>query len=460
MANYHMSIKIFSRGKGASVVQKAAYRAAVMMKSEYDGETHDYTKKTDIVYRAIMLPENAPEEYKDRSVLWNAAEKSERFINAQLAREIEISLPIELTKEQNVILARKFAKEIFVADGMCADICVHDNGTGNPHAHIMLTMRPFEEDGSWGQKSYSINGRKIPAVDWNEREKAEYWRKAWAKYQNAALEKHGYNERVDHRSYFRQGREKIPSVHMGAASWMEKRGIRTEQGDRNREISAWNKELRQTRARLKKLKTWLYSQPLENAPSMGDVLRNINNGQQLKSRAQKIKDLQKYINLTEFLRENNLDSIEALADKVISMHQTQYDLAGAIKKQDRRINTLDTHLQNVDIYHKTKSIYKQYTQLLHKQREAFKQQHIAELQQYSAAVEYLKNHLNGRTTLPEKAWKTEREKLLRERFTLAEQYYDLKADVKNVEVLRRGAERVISEITPELRPPRSREFEL
>ena len=124
MANYHMSIKIFSRGKGASAVQKAAYRAAVIIKSEYDGEVHDYTKKTGIVYRAIMLPENAPKEYQDRSVLWNAVEKSERFVNAQLAREIEISLPIELTKEQNVALARKFAKEVFVKEGMCADICL------------------------------------------------------------------------------------------------------------------------------------------------------------------------------------------------------------------------------------------------------------------------------------------------------------------------------------------------
>jgi len=455
-----MSIKIFSRGKGASAVQKAAYRAAVMMKSEYDGETHDYTKKTGIVYRAIMLPENAPVEYNDRSVLWNAVEKSERFVNAQLAREIEISLPIELTKEQNVMLARKFAKEIFVADGMCVDICVHDNGTGNPHAHIMLTMRPFEEDGSWGAKSYSVNGRKVSTVDWNEREKAEYWRKAWAKYQNAALEKHGYHTRVDHRSYFRQGKEKIPTVHMGASSWMEKRGIRTEQGDRNRKIDSLNKELRQTRARLKKLKTWLYSQPLENAPSMGDVLRNISSANKLKSRAQKIKDLQTYIHVTEFLRENNLDSIESLSDKVISMHQEQYDLASAIKKQDRRLNTLDEHLRQTAIYNQTKAVYKRYTHQDPKKREGFRKQHVIEISKYEAAHKYLKEHLNGRTIIPEKAWESEREKLLRERIKLAEQYYDIKADVKNIEVIRGGAENVVNDISPENIPTRVRNYEL
>jgi len=238
-----MSIKIFSRGKGASAVQKAAYRSGEVIKSEYDGETHDYTRKSGIIHKDILLPENAPVEYKNRSVLWNAVEKSERFVNAQLAREIEISLPVELSREQNIALARKFVEETFVKDGMCADICIHDNGIGNPHAHIMLTMRPIEKDGLWGQKSHTVDGRKIPSVDWNEREKAEYWRKQWAKYQNDALEEQGYSARVDHRSFQRQGKEQIPTIHLGSAAHMENKGIRTEQGDRNREIEQWNREL-------------------------------------------------------------------------------------------------------------------------------------------------------------------------------------------------------------------------
>jgi len=451
MANYHMSIKIFSRGKGASAVQKAAYRAGEMIESDYDGETHDYSRKAGIVYKDIILPENAPIEYQDRSVLWNAVEMSERFINAQLAREVEISLPVELTREQNITLARKFAQEVFVIEGMCADICVHDNGTGNPHAHIMLTMRPFEKDGSWGQKSYTVNGRKIPTVDWNEREKAEFWRKAWAKYQNAALKEHGFETQVDHRSYQRQGKEQIPTVHLGSAAWMESRGIRTKFGDRNRKVDSWNKEIRQTRARIKKLKTWLYAQPLENAPSMGDVLRNINSGQQFKSRAQKVKDLQTYINVTEFLRENNLNSIESLADKVSSMHQEQYDIAGSIKKHDRRLKTLDTHLQYAAAFNAAKPIYKRYVELDPKKRDLYKHQNAVAIAQYETAHKYLTEHLNGRIAIPEKAWKAERDKLQRERNSLAERYYDLKADVKNIEVIKRSAEKVILDITPELK---------
>jgi len=446
MANYHMSIKIFSRGKGASAVQKAAYRAAETIKSEYDGETHDYTRKTGIIHKEVILPGNAPEEYKNRSELWNVVEKSERFINAQLAREIEISLPVELTKEQNIALARKFAKDIFVKDGMCADICVHDNGSGNPHAHIMLTMRPIEKDGSWGQKSRTVNGRKIPTVDWNEREKTEYWRKKWADYQNAVLEGYGIKSKVDYRSYLRQGKEQIPTVHMGKAIWMEKKGVRTELGDINRNVDGWNKEIRQINARIKKLKAWLYKQPIEDAPSINDVLKSISDTQHLKSRAQKIQNLQNLANVISFLTVNNIGSIEQLADKLAGMHQEQYDIAGALKKQERRLTTLDEHLLQASIFHKTKKIYKKYTRLDPKNRASYKAKHAEELNSYETSVKYLKDHLNGRTAIPEKAWKVEREKQQKERYALAEQYYDLKDDVKNVEIIRRGAERVMSSL--------------
>jgi ATP-dependent exoDNAse (exonuclease V) alpha subunit len=472
MPNYHLRINIISRGNGASAVCKAAYRAAEMLTSEYDGRTHDYTRKQGIIHKEILLPENAPPEYKNRSVLWNAVEQAEKQINAQLAREIEISLPRELTKEQNIALARKFADEVFVKAGMCADICIHDKNDGNPHAHIMLTMRPFNKDGTWGAKSkkeYILdkNGekiilksgayktRKINTIDWNDQDKAEYWRKQWADYQNAALAEVNEKARVDHRSYARQGIEQIPTVHLGAAAHTERKGIRTEQGDRNRRIENWNRELRQIRARIKKLKKWLYEQPIENPPSMGDVLRTISANNHLKSRAKKIADLQTFANIVNFLKENNLDSIDSLADTVTDMHQKQYDISGTLKKQERRLITLDTHLANVAVFNATKPVYKQYIQLDPKKRESFKQQNAVAIGQYEAAHKYLTEHLNGHTKIPKGAWKAEREKLLRERFNLAEQYYDLKADVRNVEVIRRGAEQIINRAEQTQAPKRS-----
>jgi hypothetical protein len=221
------------------------------------------------------LPDNAPAAFSDRAVLWNAVEKIEKAKNSQLAREIELALPVELTREQNISLVREYVREHFVSAGMCADICFHDKKDGNPHAHVMLTMRPFEPDGSWGAKSkkeYVLdengervklkNGEfktyKVNAVDWNEQTKAEEWRAAWAETVNITLEKRGHESRVDHRSYERQGMEQIPTVHMGvAATQMEQRGIVTERGNQNREIVHTNGIIFAILAKLKQLKNWL-----------------------------------------------------------------------------------------------------------------------------------------------------------------------------------------------------------
>ncbi|MDD2362379.1 MAG: MobA/MobL family protein, partial [Oscillospiraceae bacterium] len=223
-----------------------------------------------------------------RAVLWNAVEKIEKAVNSQLAREIELALPAELTREQNISLARDYVKEHFVSAGMCADVCIHDIGGGNPHAHVLLTMRPFNNDKMWGikeKKDYALdeNGDRIPIIDaatglqkldsrnrklwkrvyvqandWNNQSKAEEWRAAWEASANAALEKHGHESRIDHRSYERQGIEQIPTVHMGvAATQMEHKGIVTERGNMNREISRMNQILFAILAKLKQLKNWL-----------------------------------------------------------------------------------------------------------------------------------------------------------------------------------------------------------
>jgi len=228
MAIYHCSIKITSRGKGKSAVA-AAYRAAEKITNEYDGVTHDYTRKGGVVHMEILLPDNAPAEYSDRAVLWNAVEKIEKAKNAQLAREIELALPVELSKEENISLVREYVKRHFVAAGMCADIAIHDTGGGNPHAHILLTMRQFNEDRTWGDKQKKVyildqDGNKIydpkkrqykcnkvQTTEWNEQTKVEEWRGAWADICNQFLERGNHTERIDHRSYERQGIDQIPT---------------------------------------------------------------------------------------------------------------------------------------------------------------------------------------------------------------------------------------------------------
>lgn len=140
----------------------------------------------------------------------------EKAKNSQLAREIEIALPVELTREQHISLVREYVKQHFVDKGMCADFAIHDTNSGNPHAHIMLTMRPFEEDKTWGakqKKDYILDpqGNKIydpkkrqykcksiAATDWNEQTKAEEWRQGWADICNSFLEQNNHTERIDH----------------------------------------------------------------------------------------------------------------------------------------------------------------------------------------------------------------------------------------------------------------------
>jgi ATP-dependent exoDNAse (exonuclease V) alpha subunit len=127
-------------------VAAAAYRSGEKLTNEWDGITHDYTKKRGVVYSEILLPANAPSSFSDRSTLWNSVEKIEKNRDAQLAREIEIALPNEIDRQSQIRLVRKYVQDIFVSAGMCADYSIHDKGDGNPHAHIMLTLRPLNID--------------------------------------------------------------------------------------------------------------------------------------------------------------------------------------------------------------------------------------------------------------------------------------------------------------------------
>ena len=153
IAIYHCSIKIVSRGKGKSAVAAAAYRSGEKLTNEWDGLTHDYTKKGGVVHSEILLPAHAPPAFSDRSTLWNSVELSEKSNNAQLAREVEIALPVELSREEQTRLVREYCSSQFVSKGMIADFNLHDTGGGNPHAHIPVSythLQAGKEDGGAG----------------------------------------------------------------------------------------------------------------------------------------------------------------------------------------------------------------------------------------------------------------------------------------------------------------------
>jgi uncharacterized coiled-coil protein SlyX len=277
---------------------------------------------------------------------------------------------------------------------------------------------------------------------------------------NAELKRQGFDARIDRRSYEEQGIEKKPTIHMGvAAMQMERRGVRTERGDINREVVVTNQMIAQLRARIRKQREWAYAQPLQDAPTIGEMMSAVNKGQNLGSQWKRIADLKTRAKVLCFIQENGIDSMEQFVGKITELSQRQYDLANKVKSQERKITTLNKHLAQVEIRKQHSAVYKKYKQLDPKKRGAYKEKHAAEIAEYEAAAKYLKEHLNGYEKIPEKEWRAERDRLLAERYADVGTYYKVRDDVQSAEVLRRGAESIMCE-TPERTPQRTRRLEL
>lgn len=314
MAIYHLEAKVISRGVGRSAVAAAAYMSCSRIYNDYDGVQHDYTKKQGLVYEQVLLPPQAPPEWKDRSVLWNAVEEAEKSKDSRLAREFVVSLPVELSREQNISLISEYVKDNFVADGMCADFCIHDTDGHNPHAHIMLTVRPLDKNGKWQSKTekeylcvkngeergftsaefkavqsdgwekqyqYFVGkkkvymppsqaeglervskypkstryGRQNPITErWNSEEQLQIWRKSWADISNKYLELAKSESRIDHRSHKARGIDEQPTIYEGiSARIIEKKGGVSERCELNRQIKEDNRILLEIKKRIRKL---------------------------------------------------------------------------------------------------------------------------------------------------------------------------------------------------------------
>lgn len=284
--------------------------------NDYDGVQHDYTRKQGLVWQQVFLPDMAPTEWADREILWNAVEETEKTKDSRLAREFVVALPIELGRDEWIALLTNFIQTNFVADGMCADVCIHDTDGHNPHAHIMLTVRPLTKDGKWQHKTekeylcvrngeergftaaefkaaqgegwekqyqYKVGRKKIYMTPtaaeaqglervskypkstkygrqnpitarWNSEEQLVLWRAAWADVTNRFLERAGSQERVDHRSHAERGLDEQPTIHEGvAARALEQKGIISDRCELNRQIKADNALLRESKSLVKKL---------------------------------------------------------------------------------------------------------------------------------------------------------------------------------------------------------------
>ena len=472
MAIYHLCIKIISRGKGKSAVAASAYRSGEKIKNEYDGIVHDFTRKGGIAHTEILLPQNAPQEFSDRGTLWNSVEKIEKSKNSQLAREIEVALPKELDREKQINLVREYVKENFVKVGMCADIALHDKNDGNPHCHILLTMRPLNEDTTWGAKSkkeYILdengekvklkNGnyktRKINTTDWNEQDKAEEWRKAWADITNKYLEENSIQDKVDHRSYQRQGIEQIPTIHLGvSATQMEKKGIATDRGNINREIKHQNAILREISRRIKVLLNWIRGIGIgkeekrehENTKStlpLKENLQSIFENLIRKNADNNNADLEKYIESYQFLKDKNITSISELKENISALRDKNYKTTRAIKDTEKKINDKVELIDQSEKYLKHKDTSKAYTKLKKSKQEDFYNEHTAELILFESARKYLKEHLGESKTLAISKWKSEVTTLKKEKNSLYSQILDMRKDVEQAESVRSCIEKLL-----------------
>lgn len=477
--SFHFNISIISRGKGKSAVASAAYISCEKLTNEWDGVTHDYHNKKGLGHKEIFLPENAPKEFLDRSTLWNSVELNEKAINAQLARNFIIALPKELSLEENKELIREFIQENFVSKGMIADLAIHqenDEGNGNIHAHIMTTVRPFNQDGTWGAKSkkeYLLdeqgnkilgkNGkpktRKIDLTDWNNKDNAEKWREHFATLCNQYLEKAGEQKRVDHRSYKRQGKEEIPTIHLGAsASALERKGVETEKGNINREIKKHNSIVKAVRERIAELTSWLnnftkvlfdkyeqYKQEkkeeYENKAELFNLYEYISIYYDIQGeKARKLHpyasnkkigaDLRRFSKARIYLKDNNLKTIADLQEKISTLQSQNKKVSQDIKAKTARIESLNKCFTYADIIKDNKQVFEEWnSKSLFK--DSFYNSHKDEIDKYKRARAILEK-ITGSSAIKSKDWKKEIQSLEDEISKLNRQSQSIKEEYESI----------------------------
>ena len=340
IAIYHFEAKMISRGTGRSVVAAAAYASCSKIYNDYDGMMHDYTRKHGCVYSEIFLPSNAPPEWQDRTELWNAVEAAEKAKDSRLARELIVALPVEIGLDEWKAILKDFISKQCVNKGMCADVSIHDTDGHNPHAHILLTMRPIDDKGKWQAKTqkeylckrgdeergftaaefktaqadgwekqyqYKVDkkklymtpteaeqqgyervsknpkstryGRQNPiCAEWNSEEQVLRWRKAWEGVTNKALEQNSIDARVDCRSFKECGIDEQPTIHEGvSAHIIEKSGGVSERCEMNRQIKADNALLLEIKKQIKKLSAIVVDKVKKTVLDFANTLENLRN---------------------------------------------------------------------------------------------------------------------------------------------------------------------------------------
>lgn len=487
------SFKIISRGKGQSCMASCAYYSGKKKYSEYECcWKYPHSSPARVKWVEVMLPSNAPRAYADSQTLWNAVDAAETSVNAQTARSMLFALPRELTDEQNLALVRDFCQREFVDKGMVCNFFYHDKDDGNPHVHIMLTLRAMDENGKWLPKSKNVyaldeNGNRIRApngswkrvkvdtVDWNERKYGEIWRQDWAAAQNAALEAAGRAERVDMRSLERQGVEdRLPQKHLGStASALERKGVSSERGDENRKIISVNKVLASLQKTVRGIGAWLDElckavsrQQIIESPDdypLSDVITAYldmrRDGRETWNRyAQEkgaVHDLKDGFKAVSFLSNHELYTVGHLGQYIAETQRTFSKIKAESTAKERRIRDIDALFGAIQTIRELKPIQQEYESIhWNGKREKFKAEHGDELSRLQKAIwlrEKLVKSLGLASPLDKEqraALKTERTRLEEERETLLPKLEEVKAELAELNRIRYWTRKVIPDALP------------
>ena len=486
----HTHVDIVSRSKGESVIAKAAYNARDKLKDDYYGKTHDYSKKDDLVFSKIFLPEHIPKEFSKREYLWNEVEKIEKSKNSQLARNLLFTLPRELNEEDRIKLISEFIEENFISKGMIADCNIHNptasDNEEQPHAHILLTLREIDEQGNWKAKSKkeyildengekiklksgNYKSRKVNLNDWNEPDKAKEWRENFSKKANEYLARNNIDKRIDPRTFGEQGREELPQVHLGTASFqMEKKGIQTERGNHNRKITAFNLEFKKFKAELSKLTSWISSllvnlqskydeykqekkEEYENKAELFNLYEYISIYHELQGeKARKLNpyasnkkigaDLRRFSKARIYLKDNNLRTIADLQEKISTIQANNKKISRDIKVKAKRIESLNKCFVYADIIKDNKQIFEEWnSKSLFK--DSFYNSHKEQIDKYKRARVILEK-ITGSSAIKSKNWQRDIQSLEIEITKLNKQAQSIKEEYENINHIKYAAKTV------------------
>ncbi|EHI54778.1 hypothetical protein HMPREF9333_02067 [Johnsonella ignava ATCC 51276] len=476
----HTHVDIVTRSKGHSVIAKAAYNARDKLQDEYYGKTHDYSKKTDLVFSKIFLPEHIPKEFSNREYLWNSVEKIEKSKNSQLARNLLFELPRELNEQNRIKLISEFIEENFTSKGMIADCSIHNPPASDheeqPHAHILLTLREIDSEGKWkpkcrkeyildenGEKiklkSGNYKSRKVNLNDWNEPDKAKEWRENFSKKANEYLARNNIDKRIDPRTFEEQGREELPQIHLGTSSYqMEKKGIQTERGNQNRKIIALNLEFRKLKEELSKLTSWIGSllgslqvkydeykqekkEEYENKAELFNLYEYISIYYDLQGeKARKLNpyasnkkigaDLRRFSKARIYLSDNGLKTIADLQEKISTLQAKNKKISQDIKAKTARIESLNKCFTYADIIKDNKQVFEEWnSKSLFK--DSFYNSHKDEIDKYKRARAILEK-ITGSSAIKIKDWKKEIQSLESEISKLNRQSQKIKEEYESI----------------------------